>query len=179
MDAPNQTSKIKIILNSKYSTVWSDPNRKDNISFSLTFLIWWQSQYILLQDSIHGDLDVETQRKILDSLSPHTDQEPGPSHRATGHHQSSPVKRRPCVYFLSGFCRNGLSCPDYHGLDFDPCELEDIQEPDDVMYIHIMSTLTVSVCENDVFLLAQKFKKNKQCGISVLVACVLIVRSSF
>ena len=100
---------------------------------------------MLLQDSIHGDLDVETQRKILDSLSPHTDQEPGPFHRATGQHQLSPVKRRPCVYFLSGFCRNGLSCPDYHGLDFDPCELEDIQEPDDVMYIHTMPTLTVSV----------------------------------
>ena len=40
--------------------------------------------------------------------------------------QSSPVKRRPCVYFLSGFCRNGQSCPDYHGVDFDPSELEDL-----------------------------------------------------
>jgi hypothetical protein len=97
-------------------------------------------------DSIHGDLDVETQRKILDSFLPQSNHQSGPSDSqsgpsssqtgptsyqsgssniSTGHH-SSPVKRRPCIYFLSGFCRNGLSCSDYHGLDFDPSELEDL-----------------------------------------------------
>ena len=36
---------------------------------------------------------------------------------------TSPVvsghKRQPCVYFLSGYCRNGPACPDFHGLDPD------------------------------------------------------------
>ena len=28
-------------------------------------------------------------------------------------------KRQPCAYFLSGYCRNGMECPDYHGMDPD------------------------------------------------------------
>lgn len=80
----------------------------------------------LPQDSIHGDLDVEAQRKILESLLPQGSSQSGPSNLETDQPQSSPVKRRPCIYFLSGFCRNGLSCPDYHGLDFDPNDLEDL-----------------------------------------------------
>ena len=41
---------------------------------------------------------------------------------------TSPVvsghKRQPCVYFLTGFCRNGTACPDFHGMDPD---LEDFE----------------------------------------------------
>ena len=41
---------------------------------------------------------------------------------------TSPVvsgqKRQPCVYFLSGYCRNGPACPDFHGMDPDLEEFE-------------------------------------------------------
>ena len=33
-------------------------------------------------------------------------------------------KRQPCYYFLSGYCKNGLECPDYHGMDPDVEEFE-------------------------------------------------------
>ena len=34
------------------------------------------------------------------------------------------LKRHPCMYFLSGYCQNGLACPNYHGMDAELEELE-------------------------------------------------------
>ena len=34
------------------------------------------------------------------------------------------LKRQSCTYFLSGFCRNGLACHDYHGVVPESGEVE-------------------------------------------------------
>ena len=53
---------------------------------------------------------------------------PTPKPRTMAAAATSPVvsgqKRQPCVFFLSGYCRNGPACPDFHGMDPDLEEFE-------------------------------------------------------
>ncbi len=104
-----------------------------------------------MQDSLHGDLDIETQLRIMESFSTERGRgrassttpppppyssvvsnpfasllassaaESGPQNQggatAGGGAEGRSHKRQPCVYFLSGYCKNGTECPDYHGAD--------------------------------------------------------------
>lgn len=106
-----------------------------------------------LKDSLHGDLDIETQLRIMESLShdqsrtssttpppPYSSVVPNPfaplleAAESDTRDQGAAVgggaegrshKRQPCVYFLSGYCRKGTECPDYHGMD--PEDMDDLE----------------------------------------------------
>jgi len=86
-------------------------------------------------DSLQGDLDVEYQRRLLATFgngkgSEAEDPAGSPMAESTGSSGSGELgktgglKRQPCTYFLSGFCRNGLACHDYHGVVPDSGEVE-------------------------------------------------------
>ena len=94
-----------------------------------------------MQDSLHGDLDIEAQMRIMESFSHGNDPssvEPPPPYSSVVPHPFSPSldeetssneegrghKRQPCSYFLSGYCQKGTECPDYHGVNPDLEELE-------------------------------------------------------
>ncbi len=82
------------------------------------------------QDSLQGDLDIDHQRQLLATFG---DAKIDPAHLSGDVKQKDPAqeaesvggdtegegtrshKRSPCIYFLSGYCRDGASCPNYHG----------------------------------------------------------------
>ena len=53
------------------------------------------------------------------SVVPHSEASSGGGAEGRSH------KRQPCFYFLSGYCRNGTECPDYHGVD--PEHMDDLE----------------------------------------------------
>ncbi len=97
-------------------------------------MVWLQ------EDSLHGDLDVEAQIRIMASYSHGNQADPPPPYSSVVPRPLSPSqdllsaaesmreghrhKRQPCSFFLSGYCRNGIECPDYHGVNPDLEELE-------------------------------------------------------
>ena len=110
---------------------------------------------------MHGDLDIEAQMRVMDSysngkvnypeapppyssLSPHFIM-PSKSDISTSEEEVMSAseghshKRQPCYYFLSGYCRNGTECPDYHGMDSHMDELE-------VVFLFCLSLHLSTVC---------------------------------
>ena len=91
---------------------------------------------VTFQDSLHEDLDLEAQLRIMQTFShasqheipeappPYSSVVPPPGELDPSLAQGRGHKRQPCFYFLSGYCRNGMECPDYHGMDPDLEELE-------------------------------------------------------
>jgi hypothetical protein len=93
------------------------------VCYSIIIIIF---TYFLNATSVNVLLYTEREERKDSSDSSDEDSSSSPTPKA-GAVTSSVVsgqKRQPCVYFLSGYCRNGTACPDFHGMDPDLDDFE-------------------------------------------------------
>eukprot|EP00731_Ephydatia_muelleri_P035486 Em0128g3a len=76
-------------------------------------------------DSSDEDFDIESQKVLLERFTRAANQPPATSGEEGAEERqvdtsgtSGEVRKRPCYYFMTGYCRDGASCPNYHGTDF-------------------------------------------------------------